>query len=132
MTKCELRKLKKNLFWTCVPIYGSQVFISVDGVGPVKKYFGETMGLYEEGVCGEVMQIENDGGAVGLIISLVDHDMNTVSHECVHAAWRTLQTHGVWVEEDNHEALAYLVGYFVDLCVEAIDRKEPKKNVNSE
>lgn len=36
---------------------------------------------------------------------------NTMAHESVHCAWRILDLVGVEVFRDNHEALAYLVGW---------------------
>ncbi|MFV0357730.1 MAG: hypothetical protein ACK5LG_21890 [Bacteroides thetaiotaomicron] len=45
-----------------------------------------------------------------------------VSHEAVHLAWFALDLAGVEVTVDNHEQLAYLVGYYVNqinLVVEA-------------
>ena len=36
---------------------------------------------------------------------------STLSHEVIHSAWGILSYHLVKVDEDNHEALAYLAGY---------------------
>lgn len=41
-------------------------------------------------------------------------EQSTVSHECVHCSWHILDDVGVHLTADNHEALAYLVGYLVD------------------
>ena len=38
-------------------------------------------------------------------------DTDTLPHESVHAAWRVLDLAGIEVYSDNHEALAYLVGW---------------------
>lgn len=36
---------------------------------------------------------------------------DTLTHECVHAAWRILERVGVTVSVDNQEPLAYLAGW---------------------
>lgn len=51
-----------------------------------------------------------------LSVSMVFNDneltnRNTLAHETLHAAWRILDMVGVKVAADNHEALAYLVGW---------------------
>ena len=37
-----------------------------------------------------------------------------IAHEAVHVAWFALDLAGVGVTVDNHEQLAYLVGYYVE------------------
>ena len=47
---------------------------------------------------------------------------STLSHECLHCAWDILEHVGVKVNNDNHEALAYLVGHLMDHAIEIIDK----------
>jgi hypothetical protein len=37
-----------------------------------------------------------------------------IAHEAIHAAWNILEFAGVTINNDNHEALAYLVGFLID------------------
>jgi len=39
---------------------------------------------------------------------------DTLAHECVHVAMAVLARAGVLIEPENHEALAYLVGFLVN------------------
>jgi hypothetical protein len=43
---------------------------------------------------------------------------NTCAHESVHAAYQILHLVGIPVDFDNHEALAYLVGWVAEQCNE--------------
>ena len=38
---------------------------------------------------------------------------STISHETIHVAWDILETHGIIIDSQNHEALSYLVGFIV-------------------
>lgn len=52
-----------------------------------------------------------------------DHMGNdTVAHEATHAAWRILDLVGITVDSDNHEALAYLVGWCAHAMFECRER----------
>lgn len=43
--------------------------------------------------------------------ALEDYCSETLTHECVHAAWRVLELVGIKVSVDNQEPLAYLAGW---------------------
>ncbi|AVF34278.1 hypothetical protein [Rahnella sikkimica] len=43
--------------------------------------------------------------------TLDDYCSETLTHECVHAAWRVLELVGIKVSVDNQEPLAYLAGW---------------------
>lgn len=48
----------------------------------------------------------------GLIVMVFrTYDADTVTHECIHAAWDVLDWAGIKVDRDNHEALAYVAGF---------------------
>lgn len=50
---------------------------------------------------------------------------STLAHEMVHVAYRLLGVVGVKLEPENHEALAYLVGYLVRSYYEMMGHETP-------
>jgi len=49
-------------------------------------------------------------------VGVFNRQPGTLAHEMTHAATRILEGSGVKFTANNHEALAYLVGYLVDQC----------------
>ena len=54
-----------------------------------------------------------------------------IAHEAVHVAWFTLGLAGVQVTVDNHEQLAYLVGYYVEEITQFVETYR-KQTINEE
>ena len=51
---------------------------------------------------------------------------DTIAHEAVHAAWACLDVTGIDVDRENHESLAYVVGYIVAEIYKGYERYEQK------
>lgn len=79
-----------------------------------------------------VVCTENHGEFIGLAFN-DDRYMTpeTVAHEAVHVAWFTLDLAGVQVTVDNHEQLAYLVGYYVEEITQFVETYR-KQAINEE
>lgn len=52
-----------------------------------------------------------DGGHSWALYVPPDASRERIGHECLHAAWFLLDSHGITVDVYNHEALAYLQEY---------------------
>lgn len=46
-------------------------------------------------------------------LDLTPEMISTIAHELIHACWFILDSVGIKIQEDNHEALTYLQGYFM-------------------
>lgn len=114
-----------------VPIYGGSFRLFV-GSDSADKYYGTSTGG-GEGFSAYVTTMEDSDGyqEVVMVFSTIgDFAHDTLAHECLHAAWRILEIHGVHVDRSNHEALAYLLGWMyakVEPVLQPIYEKEQKK-----
>jgi hypothetical protein len=66
--------------------------------------------------CAETAVIVNDDGYRQIYLVFTDDyfAQNTLTHECVHAAWRVLEMVGIEVDVDNQEPLAYVAGWIAE------------------
>ena len=97
-------KLQKKIR---IPLYLQAVIINFD-----PKIHNELTGDNSDiGDYGAVVQFSDLKDAVIVTFFPDCYSVSTLSHECVHIAWKILDRAGVEVYCDNHEALAYLVGW---------------------
>lgn len=118
----------KRLKTLKVPLYGAKLEM-IAGFELARK-MGFAM---EDRQCAAVWYDYSDF-SVSMVFS-EDHldNRNTLAHETLHAAWRVLDMVGVKLEADNHEALAYLVGWIAaELDVWALPLAEQLKAVSDE
>lgn len=96
-----------------VPMYEVVVYLAFSPEAIEKKF---TVSDVCEGRCAEVAVMTRDDGykMVYIVINNPDKMQNTITHECIHAAWRVLDLVGIEVDSDNHEALAYVAGWLAD------------------
>ncbi len=63
--------------------------------------------------------------------TLDDYCSETLTHECVHAAWRALDLVGITVSVDNQEPLAYLAGWLSqqvnNFMIKHVEAQQPKE-----
>ena len=82
--------------------------VAADALGPI----GLSTGWFNELTTGE-------GDVIcGVICVDSRKDVNTVAHESTHAAMAILDFSHVEIAPDNHEVLAYLVGYIAEKITE--------------
>ncbi|QZA71175.1 hypothetical protein AH01_57 [Pantoea phage AH01] len=55
-----------------------------------------------------------DGGSGVISLVLIKYSDANLAHECVRAAWAVLNYACAYVEHDNDEPLAYMVGHIFD------------------
>lgn len=107
-----------------IPVYEQALVVSNDTQDMIKTVkrqykYDLTDDATSMGTCsGWVMTLDNPEFASVTI--LYAEDLQTLVHESVHAAWRILTYLGVEVDEDNHEALAYLVDYIYGQAVKEL------------
>jgi len=102
-----------------VPIYDMYLVISFDMEDLLREYPGlcQTLGDFEglEYAQGMVFDgVEGDTAMIALLIHREAVNMNTMTHESVHAAVAILDGVGVPVTISNQEALAYLTGWVAE------------------
>lgn len=110
-----------------MPIYNVQVQIHPTRKS-LEKYCKNATGDDTWGAC--VCTATAEDGSPFFTLSFRDHTYmrpEVIAHECVHLAWRILQTTGVKVSANNHEQLAYMVGYFVDIVTDYTTKCLKKK-----
>lgn len=104
------KKLKKYLEVT-IPLYGV-TFMCFPTRDAEAKFLGyDDM---NDNFCAHVCVNTSDDGIqyVSMAFRTVeDYMCETMTHECVHAAWRILELVGVISTVDNQEPLAYLAGW---------------------
>lgn len=104
------KKLKKHLE-VSVPLYGV-VFMCFPNKEAETKWLGyEDM---NDNYAAQVSVGKSDQGVeyVSMCFRSIDeYCTETLTHECVHAAWRVLEIVGITVSVDNQEPLAYLTGW---------------------
>lgn len=107
-----MAKKLKRIARLKVPLYGVEVIVC-----PTKEDAEKEMwpGVLDNNCCAQVTTGVHDKTGVECVAiifrSLDDYCTETLTHECVHAAWRTLQLVGVKSDVDNQEPLAYLTGW---------------------
>lgn len=95
-----------------VPLYGVYVVI-ISSAEAADKRFGE--GFLYKNFGAQVCVVEDPKTGVDMVtLTFRDPDAysaDTLTHECIHAAWRILDLVGVKVSSKNHEPLAYIAGW---------------------
>lgn len=89
----------------------------------LSNYFNERWGRHvdasqSDGKCVEICL--DDGTRVQCIWTRDESGPklhSTLSHECIHAAYHTLDARGVKLDADNHEALTYLVELLIKKAI---------------
>jgi hypothetical protein len=105
-------KKPKRIARLRVPLYGVEVIVC-----PTKQAAEKEMwvGVLSDNFMAQVTTGVDDKTNVECVAiifrSLDDYCTETLTHECVHAAWRVLDLVGVKVAVDNQEPLAYLTGW---------------------
>lgn len=119
-----MRRLKSGVYRMMVPIYEQAVYIAVSSEA-MDAQFG---GGIEQGRIGEVGRLtdDNTGLDIGVYICLDCHSVNTLAHECTHLAFRIFERAGIRPTADEHEALAYLVGWLAEKVQSVIDKESQK------
>ena len=67
--------------------------------------------IFTPGTDAACVSVETKNGMAIAILLTPDVDDETIWHECLHAAWYTLDVYGVKLNIDNHESLAYTQTY---------------------
>lgn len=104
-----------------VPLYGvvAMMYLSFD---EYRRTTGDDESFDGTDACVLPLIADNGASIVGVAFKdLKAATHSTIAHEAVHAAWRTLDIVGARVDSDNHEALAYLVGWFVTEITKFVD-----------
>lgn len=107
-----MAKKLKRIARLRVPLYGVEIIVC-----PTKQDAEKEMwpGVLDDNCCAQVTTGVCDKSGIECVAiifrSLDDYCTEALTHECVHAAWRTLQLVGVKSDVDNQEPLAYLTGW---------------------
>jgi hypothetical protein len=114
-----------------VPLYGVRVMIF-----PTKEASDKFLG-YENlsnnySAMVSVLQCSKGIDYISITFrTLDDYCSETLTHECVHAAWRILELVGITASVDNQEPLAYLAGWLSrqvnKFMMSHIEAKQPKE-----
>ncbi|OIX96229.1 hypothetical protein BFS14_01830 [Serratia fonticola] len=94
------------------PLYSVRVGIysSAEAAG---KVYGD--GFFSKNFGAQVCRVENIRTGVDMVTitfrSPASYNAESLTHECIHAAWRILELVGIKVSVDNQEPLAYLAGW---------------------
>lgn len=111
---------------TC-PLFRVQVHL-FSTAEDYRKYTGDSMSA---NFAAQASTVENlRTGISSVCIAFLNTDeftANTVTHECVHAAWRVLRLVGIEVTHDNNEPLAYVAGWMAEEVTKFMT-KETEKN----
>ena len=67
--------------------------------------------IFTPGTDAACVSVETKTGTAIAVLLTPDVDDETIWHECLHAAWYTLDVYGVKLSVGNHESLAYTQGY---------------------
>lgn len=107
-----MAKKLKRIARLRVPLYGVEIIVC-----PTKQDAEKEMwvGVLSDNFMAQVTTGVDDKSGIECVAiifrSLDDYNTETLAHECVHAAWRTLELVGVKCGVDNQEPLAYLTGW---------------------
>lgn len=131
-----MAKKLKRISRLRVPLYGVEVIVC-----PAKQDAEKEMwaGVLSDNFMAQVTTGVDDKSGVECVAiifrSLEDYCTETLTHECVHAAWRVLELVGVKSDVDNQEPLAYLVGWLSKevnrFMMAHIEARESKNNVSA-
>jgi hypothetical protein len=107
------KKQPSKVYRLVVPIYGVVVWVAFDSKAMQKKFNLDDMSGNH---CAEVFKITRDDGYQSIcMVFRKDHfSQEILTHESVHVAWRVLDIVGIEVNSENHEALAYVAGWFAE------------------
>jgi len=95
-----------------VPIYGVRVVICANAEIASAKYGDDFLNNDFSAQVSVVEEIKSGIRMVAICYrSPGEYNAETLTHECVHAAWRVLELVGITVSVDNQEPLAYLAGW---------------------
>ena len=115
-----------------VPIFGNWVYLFNDE-DEAKRFVSKHGGDPEElsDVWGVSHIFKDKGDEWKRMICVFDGSLSTTVHECLHAAWDTLNNKQVKVSVDNDEMLSYLTAWLVTEFVRAFpptctDRDDPR------
>lgn len=128
-----MAKKLKRIARLRVPLYGVEVIVC-----PTKQDAEKEMwvGVLSDNFMAQVTTGVDDKTGVDCVAiifrSLEDYCTETLTHECVHAAWRVLELVGVKSDVDNQEPLAYLTGWIShqvnNFMVSHIEQEESASN----
>lgn len=116
-----------------VDVYGNTLHVFIgdtpeESIKYVEKKYDVTFDIEASELDGLTTSLTNKklGRTDEILMIGKDCAKGTLSHEVIHSAWSILDYHYVKVDADNHEALAYLAGYFFKE-VEKILKKYERK-----
>lgn len=113
------KKKYKHIVEYSVPLYGVNLVIATD-IEEASRLGVDIDPNHGASVC---IMTTTAGTSEVLAIFRPDHmSPQVIAHEATHAAWRILDLVGITVDSDNHEALAYLVGWCTGAMSECRDR----------
>lgn len=131
-----MAKKLKRIARLRVPLYGVEVIVC-----PTKQDAEKEMwtGVLSDNFMAQVTTGVDDKSGVECVAiifrSVDDYCSETLTHECVHAAWRVLELVGVKSDVDNQEPLAYLAGWLSKevnrFMMAHIEARESKNNVSN-
>ena len=120
-----------------IPIYDYPVVLATslkDAAKALQQQYGSVITLADAkevveraspagAASGWVNEIANDDEQVvcGIMVCDRKRELNTVAHEATHLAMNVLSFAEIETSPDNHEALAYLVGYVTEQFTEKWD-----------
>lgn len=105
-----------------VPLYDQTLIITNDFEKLLKHLARKYKIIWDYdpvGQAGFVTKFENPDTGASLIILCSINDLQTITHECVHAAWGVLETVGIEVSFENQEPLAYLTDWIFQATIKA-------------
>lgn len=95
-----------------VPIYRTPItFVALMDGDEQKRVWLEKRDVIVPDTWGAGVFTKPSGEIFFVIGDQSQYSTNTIVHESVHAAWRTIDLIGAEVDSANHEQLAYLAGY---------------------
>lgn len=103
------------------PIYGHQIQIHPN-FKSLSKYVSMHEGSASTAACVDVCETKD--GITFFAMTFRGTDFmtpDTIAHECLHLSWRILQAVGSKATANNHEHLAYLLGFMVEQVTKYTD-----------
>ena len=101
-----------------IPVYKTYVelyaFETIDtSRGLLEHKYKNTKFDIKENSLGYSTWFKNKGENKFIIVITNETNVATIAHECVHLTWYILESVGVKVNLENHEAQAYLLEYII-------------------
>lgn len=110
-----------------VPIFDREIRFYYCEYNEITKIYGEDAFFYADGITAGVESPDGNFHHVVWINADDHHNIaETIAHEAVHVAYYILSDIGQEHDTDNHEILAYLVGYLVAQFDNAINKRKKK------